>query len=183
MARWTCLALLVLSSVSGAAVTTVDPVTGESTTTLQLKATPGDPRAMSIVIINTAAANMAKRSDVIGPGGGQYTSPPPDAIAQYGQPGTYNYGWTVGADAATHATNCTVEYADTAAGGAYAVIHMFSKDPKLPNMFGVSVNSNAHVASIKLFSGLFGDQGTTEETTFIFIEPPTAEHAASASAV
>ena len=146
-----------------------------------------------------------------------FTSEPPATVAQYGSPGSYNYGWTLGTDSATHAANCTLEYAapltkdaDSMAQNPYAVIHMFAKvrslatatvrahlpsctprvsltppnarapllllraigqDPTLPNMFGVEVNSNVHAATVTLFTGLFGNQSTTEVTTFIHIAP------------
>ena len=156
----------------------VDPTTGNSVTWLHTRsaATPGDPRAMSVVVINNAAAALTKRSDAIGTGGGAYESAPADTIAKYGSPGAYNYGWKLVTDTGTRAANNTVLYADTdtaAGSGAYAVIHVFSKDPALPGVFGVQVNSNAHVAKITLLSGLFGDQASTEGTTFVLIDPPT----------
>jgi len=125
---------------------------------------------MSVVVINTACAALSKKSDEIGSGGGSYTSPPPASIGQYGQ--GYDYGWTLGTDAVSRAANSTTRWADASGAGPYAIVHLFAKDPALPNMFGVEVNSNVKDAKITLYSGLFGDQSTTELTTFIHIDPP-----------
>merc|ERR1711924_434546 len=108
--------------------------------------------------------------------GGTYESAPPDGVAKYGTPGSYNYGWKILTDPQTRSANNTVVFADAdtspAGTGAYARIYIFSKDPALPGVFGVQGNSNVRVAKITLLSGLFGDQSTTEETTFVIIDPP-----------
>ena len=50
---------------------------------------------------------------------------------------------------------------------------MPAQDPALPGTFGVSVNSNMHVATISVFGGLFGENNTTETTFFVHVDPPS----------
>jgi hypothetical protein len=60
----------------------------------------------------------------------------------------------------------------SANGDAYAVIHVFVKDPKLPGMFGVEVNSNKYDAKITVVSALFGNSSDTEASFFVHVDPP-----------
>ena len=53
--RTACLLGASLALAGAVTNTVINPVTGASTNTLQIEATPGDPHDMSVVIINTAA--------------------------------------------------------------------------------------------------------------------------------
>ena len=93
------------------------------------------------------------------------------SIFTYGARGKYNYGYEVVPDSGGR-INSTVLYsaANCTTSCPYAVITAFAKDPALPGMFGVQVNSNSHVATISLFSALYGDGPTTETDIFLFVE-------------
>ena len=91
----------------------------------------------------------------------------------YGSPGAYNYGYAL-KPGVSGAISATQTYASNTSGGAYAVIYAFSKDPALPGVFGVQVNSNVHQATISLYSALFGDGPTTEVDIMVHVDPPAA---------
>ena len=135
---------------------------------------PGDPIALRVSIVNNAAADglflNSKTSKLLH---GNFTSAPPDEIAQYGAPGAYNYGYALKPDV-SGAISATQTYASNTSGGAYAVIYAFAKDPVLPGVFGVQVNSNMHQATISLYSALFGDGPTTEVDIMVHVDPPAA---------
>ena len=135
---------------------------------------PGDPVAIRVSVVNNAAADgLALNAAASQLFNGSYTSPPPDAVPLYGTPGAYNYGYALKPDAGG-AINATSVYASNASGGAYAVITAFAKDPALPGVFGVQVNSNVHQATISLYSALFGDGPTTEVDIMVHVDPPAA---------
>ena len=130
---------------------------------------PGNPIAIRIGIINNAGAELELNSAASTIAKGNYTSPPAESIEVYGS--GYNVGYAITPDA-TGAINSTTLYA-AAGGGAYAVITAFAKDPALPGLFGVQVNSNIKEATITLYSTLFGDGPTTELDCFVHIDPPS----------
>ena len=135
---------------------------------------PGDPVALRVSIVNNAAADglflNSKTSKLLH---GNFTSPPPNEVMLYGSPGAYNYGYALKPDV-SGAISATQTYASNTSGGAYAVIYAFAKDPALPGVFGVQVNSNMHQATISLYSALFGDGPTTEVDIMVHVDPPAA---------
>jgi hypothetical protein len=144
-------------------------------TTRSLGVVPGEPNLIQIAVINTAAPTLSLVPTSSFLSQGTYKFLPPSEIAQYGKAGKYNYGFEV--DPTNGAINCTVLYRDTSSptnAGAYAIIHVFLKDPAHPNMWGVEVNSNAHVATVTVVDALFGNSSTTDATFFIHIDPPAA---------
>ena len=100
----------------------IDATTGNTVDRMYI---PGDPEALSVVVINNVADVMIKTKDVVGKGGGSYSSVPPDVVAKYGSAGHYNYGYTLSTDPVTKSANSTVEYSDSATG-VYTVIQMLS---------------------------------------------------------
>ena len=128
----------------------IDPSTGS---TVELLSLPGDPEALSVVVINNVADVMIKTKDVVGAGGGAYSSAPPDVVAKYGSAGNYNYGYKLNTDPVTKSANCTVEYSDSATG-ADAVPNSinalccgrFPNPLNFPDLYGDSAKSNTPAA-------------------------------------
>ena len=135
---------------------------------------PGDPVALRVSVVNNAAADglflNSKTSKLLH---GNFTSPPPNEVMLYGSPGAYNYGYALKPNV-SGAISATQTYASNTSGGAYAVIYAFAKDPALPGVFGVQVNSNMHQATISLYSALFGDGPSTEVDIMVHVDPPAA---------
>ena len=97
----------------------IEAVTGNSIDRVTL---PGDPEALSVVVINNVADVMIKTKDVVGAGGGAYSSVPPDVVAKYGSAGHYNYGYKLNTDPVTRSANCTVEYSDSTTGASAFIV-------------------------------------------------------------
>jgi hypothetical protein len=129
---------------------------------------PGNPLAMRITILNSAADSLDLHDQYTHCYKGNFTSAPHPTIPNDASR-AINYGVAIAPDA-TGAINVTFSYGSTE--GPYALINVFAKSPLYPNMVGITVNSNSHEDAITTKSSFFGDGPTTEVDYVVMIASP-----------